>query len=771
MITFIACAAALSAALPMRAAPGAWTPIGPPGGGVAVYTSPADPQRLWALGSGGYASSGGVYASSDGGQSWQLRSTGLPLALGGAVLALDAHDPDTAYTGFYDGEVFKTFDAGGHWGRLVINVDPGFLHALAVDPFRSQTVYLGSDRGAFKSADGGATWTAINVGLPRRAAVEGLGLDPLNAGTIYAEIFATQCSVAKSVDGGDHWSVIGSACFTQFVFHPRLAGVLFAYDGNLWRTNDGGQTWTTLRQIGRGLEGVGCPGFAIDRSQPRLMYAVCSDGLYRSTSSGRVWSRVKSLAAAPLVSVSSTSDGNAVWAGSGGSCLDSCGPFRSTDFGSTWTISAGGLVAGSATAVLIDRANPSHVLQGIEGYGVASSSDGGATWRGSTGFAFQPEHLSAVHIDSLDQSAGPAPVFVARALYLSHSGPTFLLFRSTDGGLTWTSFAPATVAFAFHPTNPQRAVTGMAGSFFYSDDGGATWKPASGEVANTLGNDLRFSPARPDDAYAVGLVALGPSSFQHAIWKSIDGGLSWHRIAQSLADAGVAFIFPDPTSPDVAYAADRSANLWSSADGGLTWTALTGAAGLGISSLVLTPTHPTTLLGLSARLGVVLSLDGGGHFTPANAGLPHWDVRGISPDPRDPQHLYAAVNGGGIEELTLPAASGCDASATALCLTANRFKVEVAWRDFQGNTGAGQAVPFTSDSGYFWFFDAANVELVVKILDKRDLNNAFWVFYGAMSTVEYHITITDTATGLVRTYSNPSGHLASFADTNAFPGP
>jgi hypothetical protein len=114
------------------------------------------------------------------------------------------------------------------------------------------------------------------------------------------------------------------------------------------------------------------------------------------------------------------------------------------------------------------------------------------------------------------------------------------------------------------------------------------------------------------------------------------------------------------------------------------------------------------------------------------------------------------------------AASACT-SGPALCLNGDRFVAEVAWKDFQGKTGSGQAVSLTSDTGYFWFFNSSNVELVVKVLDGRPLNGSFWVFYGSLSNVEYTLKITDTVTGRVRSYRNPSGRLASAGDTSAFP--
>ena len=130
---------------------------------------------------------------------------------------------------------------------------------------------------------------------------------------------------------------------------------------------------------------------------------------------------------------------------------------------------------------------------------------------------------------------------------------------------------------------------------------------------------------------------------------------------------------------------------------------------------------------------------------------------------------------------TLPSASSCGTitvSATApcvaddetLCLNAARFAVAVDWQSQDGRSGAGQAVPMTADTGLFWFFRSGNLELMVKVLDGRGLNGYYWVFYGALSDVDYTITVTDTATGSVRTYHNPQGQMASTADTQAFAG-
>ncbi|HEX3126278.1 MAG TPA: hypothetical protein VH394_03015 [Thermoanaerobaculia bacterium] len=97
-----------------------------------------------------------------------------------------------------------------------------------------------------------------------------------------------------------------------------------------------------------------------------------------------------------------------------------------------------------------------------------------------------------------------------------------------------------------------------------------------------------------------------------------------------------------------------------------------------------------------------------------------------------------------------------------------RFSVEVAWRDHQGNSGFGQPVPDSNLSGFFWFFNQQNLELVVKVIDGRPVNGHFWFFYGALSDVEYWITVTDHTTGEKRQYHNEPGSLCGNADTKAF---
>jgi hypothetical protein len=105
---------------------------------------------------------------------------------------------------------------------------------------------------------------------------------------------------------------------------------------------------------------------------------------------------------------------------------------------------------------------------------------------------------------------------------------------------------------------------------------------------------------------------------------------------------------------------------------------------------------------------------------------------------------------------------------TSLCLNEARFRVEVRWTDFAGNTGQASAVQTTADGGYFWFFNPNNVELALKILDGRPVNGKFWVFYASLSNVRFVVRIFDESGQQVKVYRNPPRTLQSIADTQAF---
>jgi hypothetical protein len=115
------------------------------------------------------------------------------------------------------------------------------------------------------------------------------------------------------------------------------------------------------------------------------------------------------------------------------------------------------------------------------------------------------------------------------------------------------------------------------------------------------------------------------------------------------------------------------------------------------------------------------------------------------------------------------ATGSCTPSSTSLCLNGNRFRVQATYQTGSGQSGAAQVVKLTDESGYLTFFSASNVEVVIKVLDACSFNQRFWVYAAGLTDVRVVITVTDTANGSSRVYTNPQGQaFAPILDSSAF---
>ncbi|HVT60378.1 MAG TPA: ELWxxDGT repeat protein [Thermoanaerobaculia bacterium] len=263
-------------------------------------------------------------------------------------------------------------------------------------------------------------------------------------------------------------------------------------------------------------------------------------------------------------------------------------------------------------------------------------------------------------------------------------------------------------------------------------------------------------PCQPADAW---LCLLGGRFRVEAAWRDSQGNLGAGHAVSLTADTGWFWFFgPDNVEVVLKVLDGRPLD-------GHVWV-FYGA----LSDVEYTLTVTDTLTGVTRRYenppGQLASVADTHAFGPLGAvsipGPPGSPSAGAHPAP-------GPARAGAAGALVPPEGAGsCQAGAARLCLEQERFAVTVAWQDLSGRQGAGSTVPLTSDTGAFWFFAPANVELVVKVLDGRAVNGKFWVFYGALSDVDYTLTVTDTATGAVKTYHNPAGRLASLADTSAF---
>jgi len=112
----------------------------------------------------------------------------------------------------------------------------------------------------------------------------------------------------------------------------------------------------------------------------------------------------------------------------------------------------------------------------------------------------------------------------------------------------------------------------------------------------------------------------------------------------------------------------------------------------------------------------------------------------------------------------------CGDPATTLCLHGGRFRVSMTWQTASGQNGVGHVVPLSGDSGYFWFFDPSNAEVLTKLLDAcSPPYNHFWFFAAGMTNVRVVITVEDLQAHVTKTYTNPQGTaFRPLQDTRAF---
>ncbi len=723
-----------------------WTSQGPSGGQVyALAIDPATPSTLYA------GADGGVYKSIDGGDHWRIVLAGYSSAL-----AIDPATPSTIYAGAY-----KSIDGGDTWNLMNEGLGTS-VKALAIDPSNPSTLYAGGYGGVYKSTDGGDHWTAANDGLGG-VSVIALAIDPATPSTLYG---VATGGVYKSTDGGGHWTAVNNGLtgrrFRVLAIDPLDPAILYAGSGGgVHKTTDGGNHWIAVNQ---GLHDpfFGPPpvadirALAIDPSTPSTVYAGSMDdvpGLFKTTDGGASWtlvmpgpsdSHIAALAIDPL-------DPSTLYAGTFNPYSDlellTDGLHKSTDGGDSWTVSNVGLSSTVITALAIDPTETSTVYTGVRGGCLEKTTDGAATWN-----RLPLESPRSLAIDPVTSST------IYATSYELGFWSTYLL-KSTDSGNSWTylDLSSDVSKVVIDPWIPSVLYATTSYSVYRSIDGGEAWRVVNNGLPEGFNriSELAIDPSSPTTLYL---------STAEGLFKTVDGGEAWAY----WSDIDASILVIDPTDSSILYAGNRGGVL-KSTDGGITWT----FSGTGLpestyyySALAIDPTDPSILYA-GTDDGVFKSTDGA-HWSPFNTGMEGIRVRSLVIDPVNPSTLYAGTGGQGVFEITQ--VDPCAPDATTLCLNADRFRVEVEWRSFDGSTGSGRVVPVGSDdSGLLWFFETGNWEVLIKVLDGCALNDRFWVFAGATSTVEYTLRVTDTATGAVREYFNPLGiAAAAITDTDAF---
>ncbi|MGH9476969.1 MAG: glycosyl hydrolase [Terriglobales bacterium] len=241
-----------------------WRYVGPPGNRTdAVAGVPGDPLTYYAG-----AASGGIFKSSDGGLTWHPIFDAEPdLSIGALAVAGSDHNVVWAGTGeafirsnisMGDG-VYKSSDAGHTWTNMGL-AKTGRIPRLVIDPTNPDVVLvcaLGTtyapqpERGVFRSADGGKRWTKT-LFVDANTGCSGLALDPANPRILYAGMWEYEQHAWGEQSGGP--------------------------SSGIYKSTDGGQTWTHLTGHGLPHAPLGKINLAVAPSQPQRVYAMIETG-------------------------------------------------------------------------------------------------------------------------------------------------------------------------------------------------------------------------------------------------------------------------------------------------------------------------------------------------------------------------------------------------------------------------------------------------------------------------------------------------------------
>jgi hypothetical protein len=230
-------------------------------------------------------------------------------------------------------------------------------------------------------------------------------------------------------------------------------------------------------------------------------------------------------------------------------------------------------------------------------------------------------------------------------------------------------------------------------------------------------------------------------------WRDFEGNQGLARRIPLAGDSGLFWFF-DSSHIELAVKA-----LDGSGVNGHTWVFLGSLSNVAFSTTVVD----------------VATESGKSYRNPAGVYASRGDIEALPAEtPEFASPAVCAEESPAIRSAELAGSGACVPTETRLCLFGGRIAVEATWEDFVGGTGVGRTIPLTSDTGAFWFFAPSNLEILFKVFDGRPMNGHLWVYYGALSNVEYRLTVTDTTTGESRVYFNPAGRFASAADNWAF---
>ena len=750
---------------------------------------------------------GTIWKSSDAGASWQQISTS---PTGSAAIAFE-FDSRAIYVRSLDASIgsyrnYKSLDGGASWDAIQSDLEvltggsaPGVVYARFVTAWGEQ--------GFCRSADSAASWTCSSIlGYPYLI-FEVPGEVPRILATSYV---GSDYALSVSSDGGASWaSTAGKLGSTVYAFASDASGslLLAGTSAGIFRSEDRGDSWTPS-SAGQRLPTT-INSLALDPQNPSTVWAGTPQaGVFRSSNGGFSWSQAggqgevlveRTLAVDPEVSSTLYA-----WTTSGVS--------RSDDGGATW--SSPSLLDRSAqgnyfrNTLAVDPGSSGRVWAADWSSGLSRSDDGARTWEPTSVaqnifcILFDEKRPGTIYLGSYyDTDYNSISGLVGGSIFVSRdSGASFTKFTVTrDGGALRD-----VTSIAADPFDANVLYAGTRTGVYRSADAGRTWQaPLQPFRADALVAD----PVRPGQLYV---------TTSAGVLRTTDGAQSWHDFSAGLGSLGVG---PLVVSPDGKW-------LHAGTSGGVFELDLEG----GLSTFPCVPTATRLcLVGSRYAVDLVAARKGQTTFEPGSArplgdragyfGLPA--ITGNSDLPEVVVKMLADGTFGHsgapffysslttvsyrltvtdtmtgdetvyvnnpdqplcgqtdllFDESEAPQSLGlekADRGRESLQLLGGRFSVTLeARRVRDGRTASGV---ITASGDVYGIFslpgitgDATFPEVAVKMVDARSFaNGKFWFFHTGLTSLDYTLTVTDSVTGAVQTYTNTAPFCGA-ADTKAF---
>ncbi len=497
---------------------------------------------------------------------------------GGRVTAVGGFpdDPYAFIMGSTGGGVWITEDAGETWKNVTDGfLDVGSIGAVEVAPGDPNVIYVGTGsagirgnvsqgKGVWRSTDRGKTWTFL--GLPNAGLIGKIQVDPRDADVAFVAVLGNafakneERGVYRTRDGGNNWErvlfVADSVGAVDLIMNPRNPRELYAgmwraerkpwtlidasRDGGLWKTTDGGDTWTRLTDPSQdnGLPSetlFGRTGLALSPANPNRVWALISapdphGGIWRTDDGGKSWQKVNRdrrfrqrhwyyshLEADPQ-------DPNTLY-------VLNTGMYRSIDGGEEW--SRVGVPHGDVHDLWIKPQDPDAMIVGNDG-GAQVSLTGGRSW--STMHNQPTAELYRVEVDNQ---------FPYRLYGAQQDNTTISVASRVAGDLSpeqdWFSVGGAESGhISVHP-NPDSAFVVWAGNYIGQID---RVNLKTGESRNMILYPQMGDGVAPRDARyrfqwnaPILISRHDPGVVYHAsqyVHRTTDGGMTWETISPDL---------------------------------------------------------------------------------------------------------------------------------------------------------------------------------------------------------------------------------------------